>query len=103
MKLSKDRPKELYMPAELWYYCTLPREKDKEVMLTAEVYEELRSYEPMMYRRPYEEYVEAFQKRQEVKYDYMARAVAVTRKTVDEVYEQVTSLPDFVGWLVKGD
>lgn len=103
MKLSKDRPKELHMPTELWYYCTLPREEDKEVMITAEQWEERRGYEPMMYHKPYEEYVEAFQKRQEIKYDYMARVVVVRRDTVDQVYEQVTSLPDFVGWIITGD
>ena len=103
MKISKDRPKEMHLPAELWYYATLPREEDKEVMLIPEDYAELRSYEPMMYRRSYEEYVTDFQKRQEAKYDYMARAVAVTRDTVDAVYDQVISLPDFVGWIVKGE
>jgi hypothetical protein len=103
MKIVKDRLKQLYMPSEWWYYATLPREEDKETMWTSEQYEALRSYEPMMYRRSYEEYVTDFHRRQQVKYDYMARAVAVTRDTVEEVYTQVTSLPDFIGWLVKGE
>ena len=91
------------MPAELWYYATLPRESDIETLYTREQYEGLRSYEPMMYRLTYEEYVTKFNKYQEnqAKADYVLRAVAVARDTVDKTADEVEALEDFSGWVVK--
>lgn len=103
MKTAKDRPKELSFPAEVWFYVTLPRESDKETMLTKEAYDELRDYEPMMYRSPYEVYVKKFNSYKQEKYDFTLRTVGVTRDTVDKVYNDTITLPDFVGWLVSGE
>lgn len=101
MKLSADKPKELYHPAEMWYYVTSARESDVEKLWTSTEYGILRSHEPMMYRNSYDEYVERFNAGERKKtYEYMVRMAAVTRDTVDQVYEQVTTLPDFKGWLV---
>ena len=99
-KLTKDRPKVFDSSSEVWFYVTPWVEADREKLLTREGYETLRSYEPMLYRDAYEDYVTAYNARQETAYHYTLHSVGVTRDTVDAVYEKITNLPDFAGWLV---
>lgn len=103
MKLSKDRPKTLDLPTEIWYYATPWTEDDREKLWTEEQYAELRQREPMLYRSSYEEYVKGYESRQQEMFEYTAQKAVVTRDTVDDVYEKITKLPEFVGWLVTSD
>lgn len=100
MKISKDRSKVLNFPSEIWYYVTPWTEDDRETLLTEEQYAELSQREPMLYRQSYEEYVKGYEFRQQETFEYTTQKVVVTRDTVDAVYEEITKLPEFVGWLV---
>ena len=98
--MTNERPTQLNLPVELWYYFTEFRDSDKDKLLSRSNWNELREYEPSKMHGTYEAYVHSFESRDQQMQDckYSLRKVVITKETMQSQCDAVEAEPDFVGW-----